>query len=249
MACPKWGDGSLWGDGDLYCSAFATSERYQVDVSGLSLTLQPVTNWNLQSPDGSIWTPSISTSQQISFTSGTGTVSAVPVVLGQSGVLWTPSISNAGVITLTSGASYTGVEGLATFEDSNGLQWFWQINATDGSYVGTSLRHTVATRFFRLSLKLKYTAISGISDSDAFRAYRIQPVVGIRAQLPDRYYALADRHVVRCSLKIKHGGSALTLSNLRVVAQVRKANKIERQDTGQVQTVYDIARYDFDYYQ
>ena len=194
-----------------------------MDVSGLSLTLAPTTDWNLQSPNGDIWTPSITTAGVISFTSSSsGTVSAVPLAIGDSGTLYTPSISNTGVITLTSGASYTGVEMLATFLDSDNVSWFWQVSTTIGAYVSDKLRPNMGTRLFRLSVKVKYTAATGLTSGEEFRIYRIQPVVGIRAQLPDRYYALVDAHVYRASIKIKHGGSAFVVSNLRVVAQVRK---------------------------
>lgn len=170
-----------------------------------------------------VWTPSITTGGVISFTSSSsGTVSAVPLALGHSGTLYTPSISNTGVVTLTSGASYGGTELLATFQDSDGVQWFWQVSSTLAAYVNDHLRPNMGTRFFRLSVKINYTAAAGLTSGEEFRIYRVQPVVGIRAQLPDRYYALVDAHVYRASLKIKHGGSALIVSNLRVVAQVRK---------------------------
>lgn len=159
----------------------------------------------------------------MSFTSSaSGTVSAVPVVVGEAGTLYTPSISNAGVVTLTSGATYTGAEQLATFEDSNGLDWFWMVDLTNGGSVGTSLRRTMGTRFTRLSVRINFTAPAGLLSSEEFRLYRLAPTVGLMAQLPDRYQTLVDTYVYRCSLKIKHGGSALVVSNLRVVAQVRR---------------------------
>lgn len=47
MACPKWGDGSLWGDGDLYCRLFgATPYVATLDATYGRLSLRIVRTEN-----------------------------------------------------------------------------------------------------------------------------------------------------------------------------------------------------------
>ena len=62
-----------------------------------------ISTWNLQSPDGTIWTPTITVGgHSLVFTPGTGTVTETPVMIQTGGVMaWMPSIANDGTLTLT----------------------------------------------------------------------------------------------------------------------------------------------------
>ncbi len=71
------------------------------------MSLIPITNWSLQSPDGTVWVPSMDNGERVTWTPGGAiTTSTPPVFQGvPDTVVHSPSISNLGEITLTSTTS------------------------------------------------------------------------------------------------------------------------------------------------
>ena len=89
------------------------------------MALTQITNWSLQSPDTTVWIPTISTRGICTWTSGGAIVTATPPVFQSTvdATIWIPSISNAGIVTMTSGTSVIG-QRWATLLDANNRQWF-----------------------------------------------------------------------------------------------------------------------------
>jgi len=95
------------------------------------MALVQITAWSLQSPDATVWVPTVSTRGMLTWTSGGAIVTPTPPVF-QSAVdatVWIPSMSNTGIVTLTSGTSVIG-QRWATLLDANNLQWFGCATAT-----------------------------------------------------------------------------------------------------------------------
>lgn len=135
-------------------------DRYEASLDGaVQLDLADTTAWTLQSPNLTIWTPSISTLGVVTFTSGAGSAGPALVLVGDDGSLWTPTISNAGIVTINSGAVFTN-QVRPIFLDSSGVTWYWFV--TSAGISGTSTLDTAAITVLsnnpatRLSLRVKY---------------------------------------------------------------------------------------------
>lgn len=76
----------------------------------------------------------------------------------------------------------------------------------------------------RLSVKVTYTAVIVPGASDVFAIHSIRPRLSSIAQAPQGYEAFAD--VVtpseRISTVVRHSGSELVISNIRLIAQRKK---------------------------
>jgi len=135
-------------------------DRYEASVEGaVAISITASTLWTLQSPDLTIWTPSISTLGVVTWTSGAGSAGVSVILVGDDGSFWTPAISNAGVVTRTSDAVFSG-QTRAVFRDSDGITWYWFVTAAGASGVSTldtaaivTLSNSPGTRH---SLMVKY---------------------------------------------------------------------------------------------
>lgn len=214
LVCPKWGDTSLWGDGDLWCG-ISGSAQHIAWLEGREYAL--VTSWNLQSPDLRIWTFTISTSGVVTVTDGVGTASSVPVLPDPSDDAWTPSIANTGIITLTDGGSVTAKQ--ASLIDGDSVQWYWSVPESDGistwntrSIVGGRLKD------HHVSVQVVY------NDGDSFVIDRITALANILSQLPDRFTASLDfvSHK-RVSIQVQYaGGDEFVVDRIQLIASVKK---------------------------
>ena len=73
------------------------------------MALTPIFTWSLQSPNGTVWVPSLTATGRLLFVSGGAVLTASPPVFQgtPSTVIWTPTISNTGQLTLTPGVAST----------------------------------------------------------------------------------------------------------------------------------------------
>lgn len=116
--------------------------NYQAFADNYGFTAGP--SWNLQSPDGTVWAPSITTGGVLSFVSGAARLTDC-VVRGQALPWWQPTISNIGVVTLT---SYTpGGSGIpwGTIVDSAGAVWYWYMDLNNVAILSTTLPTNLAS--------------------------------------------------------------------------------------------------------
>jgi len=90
----------------------------------------PIYAWSLQSPDATVWVPSITIDGIVSFTSGGGVITASPPVFrGQGTTVWTPAISNAGLLTISSGPDLN--QRWAWKIDTNLIRWYFEVDASN----------------------------------------------------------------------------------------------------------------------
>ena len=214
LTCPKYGDASLWGDGDLWCGV---SGSYQYISTFGQNERAALTTWNLQSPNTNVWTPSISTSGVLSFSDGIGTATEIPVLPEADDGTWEPSISNAGLVTLTSGTDADAK--VASLIDSNSIQWWWAVPAGAGISTLTD-RPIVASRVKtnRFAIEVVY------DDGDKLIIDRVSSLVNFGPQKPDRYVAYTDfvTHK-RVSVQVVFSGGALfVVEYVEVMANVKK---------------------------
>ena len=70
------------------------------------MSLIPILHWSLQSPDGTVWKPTITRAGIVTFTAGGPILTTDPPIFPGSPDppnIWTPSIDNSGLVTITSG--------------------------------------------------------------------------------------------------------------------------------------------------
>ena len=214
LVCPKWGDTSLWGDGDLWCG-ISGSFQYVADIGRAQRPF--LTSWNLQSPDTKVWTPSISTAGIFSISDGVGTASEVPVLPTGTDNTWEPSVSNAGLITLTSGTDADAQQ--ASLIDVDSVQWYWSVPADDGISEWND-RQITSGRFKgnRVSIQVVY------NDGDRFIIDRIGLQAMVAAQRPDRFVAYTDfvSHK-RLSVQVVYaGGDSFVVEYIQMISNVKK---------------------------
>lgn len=142
-----------------------------VDSLGL-VPLAPNKDFNLASPDAVVWEPSITTVGVLSFaTNALATVSTVPGLRSPSNIQWDPTIANTGVITITNNASIVDAPDAAIL-DSNGILWYWRVNASDVVFLSTE--PPIGRGFYNISTKVTHSAGS------EFAIYEINPNANIR---------------------------------------------------------------------
>lgn len=92
------------------------------------MSLVPIFNWTLQSPDTTVWTPSISTTGIITWTSGGPLLTSTPPVFQGyfTNLVWVPSISNTGVVTITQ--DLASGQFLAALRDSAFQDWYFSVS-------------------------------------------------------------------------------------------------------------------------
>ena len=127
-ACNKWG-AMMWNTFQ-WCVHLGL-RPYRVVFDEYSTNY--VTDWNLQSPDGTIWTPTLTTGSLdapvFTWVSGSGTKSTITPVVVQTDPwqMWNMSIDNLGVVTLTS-ATHSGEVFGAAMRDDNDKVWYFYMN-------------------------------------------------------------------------------------------------------------------------
>ena len=69
-----------------------------------------ITNWKLQSPDNTLWQPTVTTEGIVTFTSTSGTTPIQTLVTfpDTNGSEWIPSINDEGIIIIQSNATHIG---------------------------------------------------------------------------------------------------------------------------------------------
>ena len=215
LVCPKWGDTSLWGDGDLWCGVSGSFQyvSYLRD-HGRNTT----TSWNLQSADDTVWVPGITTDGEVSFVSSlAATPSAVPIAPGPDEDVWRPAASDAGEITLTEEAE-SGLLSAALL-DSSGIAWYWSVLTTNGEAVWATRRLTgEAVKLHDISVQIEYAG------GDSFIIDRITALANIAAQQPHRFVSYVDfvSHK-RLSIQVQYnGGDEFVVDSVNILAHVKK---------------------------
>jgi hypothetical protein len=217
MALGKWGDGGLYGDGGLWNSLTLQAQEFYARVDEPQQAYPFTTTWNLQSPNGSIWLPSISTSGILSFTDvGAGTADNV-LVPDADGTYWTPSISNDGIVSVTSGAVPTVSTELPSVIDTSGRVWYWLI--LDSLSILSSAQPW-RSRTFYFSPRLKYTAPA--TNETPFRIYSTRAYVSIGAESLRAYEAQVEAVQNRISIRVKHSGSDFVMFTSTARANIKK---------------------------
>lgn len=93
------------------------------------MNMDAIYAWSLQSPDSTVWVPSITTEGMLSFVSGGGIITATPPVFrGVGGTIWTPFISNAGLVSIVQGNEMG--QRWAWKIDINLVRWYFDVDAT-----------------------------------------------------------------------------------------------------------------------
>lgn len=217
MALGKWGDGGLYGDGGLWNSLTLQSNEYFARVDEPQQSYPFTTAWNLQSPNGSIWLPSITTAGILSFTDmGAGAADSI-LVPDADGTYWTPSITNGGIISVTSGATPTASTELPSIADTSGRIWYWLI--LDGLSI-LSLAAPWRSRAFYYSPRLKYTAPA--ETETPFRIYSTRAYVSIGAEFLRAYEAQVESQQNRISIRVRHSGSDFVMFTATARANIKK---------------------------
>lgn len=100
------------------------------------MALLPIFSWSLQSPDGTVWVPSVSTAGIVTWTSGGAPITLTsPVYQGTpNSKVWIPRMTDAGIPekieTLSAGQRW------AALIDPNGVRWYFTVNAFNETQIG-----------------------------------------------------------------------------------------------------------------
>ena len=217
MALGKWGDGGLYGDGGLWNSLTLQVQEFYSKVDEPRQPYPFTTSWNIQSPNGSLWQPSITTSGVLSVTDiGAGTVDSI-LVPDPDGTYWTPSITNDGIVSVTSGATPSVSTELPSITNTSGRIWYWLI---PNNLSILSLAQPWGSRTFYFSPRLKYTAPS--TTETPFRIYSTRAYVSIGAESLRAYEAEVEAVQNRISIRVKHSGSDFVMFTSTVRANIKK---------------------------
>ena len=226
LGCPKYGT-FKYGTRQ-YCSPVGL--RYYRTVFR-DANLNWMVDWNLQSPDGTIWTPSVDTiGGTLTFTPGTGSPTVVPVMLkvGEDDTVFVPSMANDGTLTLTPDVWSLNYFAAAIY-DSVGVSWVIHVAENGNHLIGTDIPASQLRPMDYLSLDVKYTA-NQAGKASATNYFAISKVVVNAAPQRDtegRFYADVEFvHHKSISLDVKFSGSYFSLGH--VAARVKRLKKIPR---------------------
>ena len=130
-----------------------------------------LTDWNLQSPDGNIWTPTLTTGSNeapvFTWVSSSGTKSTeTPVVLEETvNRFYAMSIDNDGVVTYTGvalatgGAPSTAQRGAAMLDDNDKV-WYFYVNRHGQFTLGDSTPYLTIPYMRKVQFELEYSPTS-----------------------------------------------------------------------------------------
>jgi hypothetical protein len=216
MACALWGDGSKWGDGDLWCREISVGPY----VSFLDQdTDRPLlSSWTLQSPDATIWSPTISSQGVLTFTSGAGSLSTAPVLIEDDNTLWSMAIGNTGVLTLTDGVADTN-QPAAEVIDPNAIAWYGRVSSLNVLRWQTgSVPGNLRTRLTHVSVRVSYSAAA------AFVIHSIRPLLAPVKAVLGRYITHTDMVTKgRVSVRITYtGNAAFVVDRIALTAKSKK---------------------------
>lgn len=127
--------------------------------------------WTLQSPDLTIWGPTISTAGIVSVASG-ATAGASVTFVGLDGHKWTPAISNGGIITATQGAILSASDAIATLVDSADITWVFFVD--DDSEVQVTTAEVLPSLLRYPAFVFAYTPTTG---TDRCLVHSIRPSI------------------------------------------------------------------------
>jgi hypothetical protein len=158
--CKKWGT-FKWGT-EQWCRAIGLRPfRSVFEEFGQNYT----TNWNLQSPDTTIWTHTLTSGSNptpvATVVSSSGTKSEFTPIFAQTNpwMEWAPSVDNTGVIVLT-GASNDGMDyGAATYDD-NAKVWYWYVDRHGATQITDNVVYLTVPYFRRVQFELTYIPTS-----------------------------------------------------------------------------------------
>jgi len=146
-----------------------------------------VTDWNLQSPDGTIWTPTLTTGTNetptFTWVSSVGTKSTDTPVVVQTDTFqyWSMSIDNVGVVTYTS-ATADGESYGAALHDDNGKVWYFFVDRNTQFSLADDTPFTSIPYMRKIGLELTYTptSLAKASSGNEFILGRVGTDVGTR---------------------------------------------------------------------
>lgn len=102
------------------------------------MALTPIFVWSLQSPNGTVWRPSLTVSGRLFFEPGGAILTGTPPVFQGSpaSVIWTPSIDNDGDITLTQGVAAGQLQ--AAINDRQLVAYLFNVDADEKVYIAST---------------------------------------------------------------------------------------------------------------
>lgn len=213
ITVPLWGDGSKWGDGDLWARQYGSTPY----IARFYSTERPIlTAWNLQSPDGTVWVPSITIAGIVSFTGTAGaTASTDPVVFLGYGTVYTPTIANTGIVTLTTATDTR--QALAAILDPDDVLWYGLVDTSPIAYITTRQTADIEPKMNRVSVRVTWTG------SSAFVIDSIRPLANIDEEIPERFEARTDVDTgERISVRVTvNTTTAFAIDQIRLLANTR----------------------------
>lgn len=219
--CPFYGN-AYYGV-DTYCRRYGTVE---FGSTFEDFDFGWMVDWVLQSPDSTIWTPAFDLASGLTFTSGSGTITTVPVFpqMG-SNTVWRPSISNTGALTLTSEV-YDGTQVGAAILDSNMKAWVFVVTPDLEFQVTDHPQYTQLKNLVYISLKLKYSPTNPgkISSTHDFVISRIAMNLNHRRDRPNTHWTNVDFSLnTHTSVKFKlTTNTDFNIGNIRCEANTKK---------------------------